>query len=97
MSWAPYGSNMKDTEIGINSNVAKAIGKCVSSVRVKYCGMPFQRQCVVRTLTCGPAINSRLPEILLKIHKKSSVYCLCGCVGAVARVARANQPNCLLL
>lgn len=27
MAWAPYGSNMKDTEIGINSNVAKAIGK----------------------------------------------------------------------
>lgn len=27
MAWAPYGSNMRDTEIGINSNVAKAIGK----------------------------------------------------------------------
>lgn len=36
MSWAPYGSNMKDTEIGINSNVAKAIGKCVASVRVLW-------------------------------------------------------------
>ena len=28
ISWAPYGSNSRDTEIGINSNVAKAIGKC---------------------------------------------------------------------
>lgn len=26
IAWAPYGSNMRDTEIGINSNVAKAIG-----------------------------------------------------------------------
>lgn len=36
MSWAPYGSNMKDTEIGINSNVAKAIGKCESTVECRF-------------------------------------------------------------